>query len=197
MTKFINIDHSKPYKLFKDFFNKANKIQQSADAINISSYNVNKNEIDSRFVNLKFVDGKEFIFFSNYNSPKSIDFDSHKQISATIYWSSINIQVRMKANIKKKSTNYNNEYFKTRNIKKNALAISSNQSKKIKSYEMIVDKYNLAIENESLSVCPKYWGGFGFIPYQFEFWHGDENRLNKRELYIYENKKWDNFILEP
>ena len=30
-----------------------------------------KSEVDSRYVNLKFIECKKFIFFSNYNSPKS------------------------------------------------------------------------------------------------------------------------------
>ena len=26
---------------------------------------------------------------------------------------------------------------------------------------------------------PEYWGGYDFIPYSFEFWTGENNRLNK------------------
>ena len=72
-----------------------------------------KNEVDSRFVNLKFVDNDNFIFFSNYNSPKSIAFESHNQISANIFWSKTNQQIRMKANITRKEDSYNNNYFMT------------------------------------------------------------------------------------
>ena len=41
------------------------------------------------------------LFFFNYSSPKSKDFfESHNQITALIYWNSINVQIRMKAKIK-------------------------------------------------------------------------------------------------
>jgi pyridoxine/pyridoxamine 5'-phosphate oxidase len=33
-----------------------------------------KNEVDSRYVNLKFISNDEFIFFSNYDSPKASSF---------------------------------------------------------------------------------------------------------------------------
>ena len=63
------------------------------------------------------------------------------------------------------------EYFKKRSIDKNALAISSNQSQGIKSYEQVLLKYNEIKDTNDLKKCPDYyWGGFSFIPYYFEFW---------------------------
>ena len=53
------------------------------------------NEVDSRYVNLKYIKDSEWIFFSNYNSPKSIAFNAHNQVSAVIYWKSINLQIRI------------------------------------------------------------------------------------------------------
>ena len=69
------------------------KKQKNIEAISISSYS-SKQEVNSRYVNLKFVNNNEFIFFSNYKSPKSIEFDSHKQITALIYWCNTNTQIR-------------------------------------------------------------------------------------------------------
>ena len=39
-----------------------------------------------RFVNLKFIDNDKFIFFTNYNSPKSLAFETHNQISGLFFW---------------------------------------------------------------------------------------------------------------
>ena len=85
-------------------------------------------------MNLKFVNNKEFIFFSNYKSQKSQDFNSHSQITALIYWNSINLQIRIKAKIKPTSREYNLAYFAQRDKKKNALAISYSPSE-IASYD--------------------------------------------------------------
>ena len=81
------------------------------------------------------------------NSPKASAFNSHNQIAALIYWSSINVQIRMKANIKKTSKEFNQKYFFDRSEEKNALAISSNQSKQIDSYSQVKENYNKSLES--------------------------------------------------
>jgi pyridoxamine 5'-phosphate oxidase len=138
MIQFKNIDQEKPYQLLKETYDKAlGEGQKGIEAISISSYNKMDNEVNSRYVNLKFINNGEFIFFSNYKSPKATAFNSHNQIAALIYWSSINVQIRMKAKIKKTSEEFNQKYFFDRSEEKNALAISSQQSKKIESCERV------------------------------------------------------------
>ena len=198
MIEFINLNTETPYSIFKQKYNEALQAgQKNIEAISISSYFEKNNEVDSRFVNLKFVDDNKFIFFSNYNSPKSIAFNSHSQISALFYWSSTNVQIRMKAKIKKTSNKYNLKYFKERSSEKNALAISSMQSEKIKSYNDVIRNYKKIKETKDLSKCPDYWGGFSFIPYYFEFWKGHDSRINKRECYIKINGDWKKDFLQP
>lgn len=198
MIAFKNLHQEIPYLIFKEKYKNAiNAGQNNIEAMAISSFNIKKNEVDSRFVNLKLIDGNKFIFFSNYNSPKSIAFNSHKQISALFYWSSTNVQIRMKAKINKTSSKFNSQYFKERSIDKNALAISSNQSEIIDSFDEVTSRYKQTFETKDLSQCPSYWGGFLFIPYSFEFWQGHESRLNKREVYEKTNDSWKHFILQP
>ncbi len=198
MIKFINNNNETPYIKFREFYDTAfHKNQESIEAVTISSYYLSKNEVDSRFVNLKIIDDKEFIFFTNYNSPKSHQFNEHNQISAIIFWDKINIQIRMKAKIKKKSVSYNKFYFSKRSINKNALAISSNQSEKIDSYEMVKQNYKKSLESDNLKKCPDYWGGYSFIPYYFEFWEGKKFRLNKRNVYEKKQDNWQHFLLQP
>ena len=198
MIKFYNNNNSEPFILFRTKYEEAlESDQEGINAISISSLSVKKNEVDSRFVNLKFIDNEEFIFFSNYNSPKAEQFLSHNQISALIFWQKINTQIRMKARIKKTSKGFNRRYFTDRSIKKNALSISSYQSRKIKSFEEIEKKYNNALNTKDLQLCPDYWGGYCFVPYEIEFWTGNKFRLNKRNLYIKDNSSWNHCILEP
>ena len=139
----------------------------------------------------------EFIFFSNYNSPKASSFNSHNQISALMYWSSINVQIRMKAKINKTSNKYNQKYFFDRSEEKNALAISSSQSKPIASYKQVKKNYNKSFKNDDLKECPEFWGGFSFTPYYFKFWEGHESRINKREAYKKSDGSWEHLILQP
>ena len=198
MIKFSDLNQEIPYLLLKKKYDEAiDAGQKGIEAISISSFNKEMGEVDSRYVNLKFITNDEFIFFSNYNSPKASSFNSLNQIAALVYWPSINVQIRMKAKIKKTSDEYNQKYFFDRLKEKNALAISSNQSKPIDSYKQVEENYNISLKNDDLKKCPEFWGGYSFTPYYFEFWKGHESRLNKREAYEKIDDNWKHLILQP
>jgi pyridoxamine 5'-phosphate oxidase len=198
MVKFNQLNQALPYKDFYKFYNLASKNNQNnIEAICISSFDSIKNEVDSRFVNLKYVNDNEWVFFTNYESIKARNFDTHDQISALLYWNKINVQIRIKAVIKKTSNAFNQAYFKERSEKKNALAISSNQSKPIDSYNQVKENYNKSLKNDNLKKCPEFWGGYLFIPYYFEFWEGHQSRLNKRVAYEKKDDGWNHLILQP
>jgi len=198
MIEFNNSNQAIPYLLFKAKYDEAvDAGQKGIEAISISSYNKEIDEVDSRYVNLKFITNDEFIFFSNYNSSKASAFNSHDQIAALVYWPSINVQIRMRAKIKRTTDEYNQNYFFNRSEEKNALAISSNQSKPIDSYIQVKENYNKSLKNDDLKKCPEFWGGYSFTPYYFEFWVGHESRLNKREVFEKNDDTWKHFILQP
>ena len=95
------------------------------------------------------------------------------------------------------SNDYNQRYFENRSKKKNALAISSNQSKPIDSYEQVIENYNKSLSKDDLKKCPEYWGGYSFTPYYFEFWEGHESRLNKREIFEKIDGCWRHSFVQP
>ena len=199
MITINNINQSKPYHMFNELYLEAKyKNQSSIEAIAISSYNPLLKEVESRFVNLKYIQDNEWIFFTNYNSPKSQQFALHQQISALFYWNSTDTQIRIKAKISKTSKDFSDIHYQSRSMKKNALAHSSNQSSKVYSYEKVLESYKKALTDKALLLKrPDYWGGFSFTPYYFEFWQGDENRLNKRETYELIENEWQYYFLQP
>lgn len=198
MIELINLNQETPYLIFENRYKDAKKAsQKNIEAICISSYSKSKDEVSSRFVNLKKINGKNFIFFSNYNSPKAQDFSDNSKISAVFFWNNTNVQIRLKALIKKTSDSFNEEYFKNRDKNKNALAISSQQSKFIDSFKSVKENYNKSLINDNLEKCPNYWGGFSFTPYYFEFWEGHNSRLNKRDVYEMQKNQWVHHILQP
>tara|TARA_B100000242_G_scaffold293939_1_gene273785 strand:+ start:332 stop:928 length:597 start_codon:yes stop_codon:yes gene_type:complete len=198
MIELKNLSKEKPYLIFKEKYLEALESgQKNIEAISVSSFNKNKNEVESRFVNLKLIENDNFIFFTNYNSPKAISFKSHNQVSALIYWPLINTQIRIKAIIEKTPKTFNDKYFNSRCLDKNALAISSEQSKEIESFDEVVLRFKNAKENLDLKNCPNYWGGFSLKPYEIEFWEGNKFRLNKRNLYKYLDGVWSHYILQP
>ena len=199
MIDLINIASDIPHNKFLDLYQKALKEKQRGiEAVAISSYDKSSNEVESRFVNLKYISGNEWIFFSNYLSPKAMQFESHDQISALFYWGAINSQIRLKAKINKTPIEFSDGHFQSRSREKNALAISSNQSQPIDSFNSVKENFHTTLASmDSESQRPEYWGGYSFTPYYFEFWEGHENRLNKRHVFSKEEGSWTESLLQP
>ena len=199
MINFLNPSHEKPYVLFESLYQKAiENGQKGVEAISVSSYNKLLKEVEARYVNLKYIDNNEWIFFSNYLSPKANQFESHDQVSVLIYWASINTQIRMKAKIFKTSSEFSDEHFQGRTKEKNALAISSNQSQAVDSFDQVTKNFNETLEiMTSETPRPDFWGGYSFTPYYFEFWQGHENRLNKRHVFKQQDNQWTEQLLQP
>ena len=199
MIKFINSSTEKPYIHFQSLYQEAlANDQKSIEAISVSSYNQQMNEVEARYVNLKYISNNEWIFFSNYNSPKAQQFESHSQISVLIFWPSINTQIRIKALISQTSIEFSDKHFKGRTKEKNALAISSNQSQVIDTFDEVVKNFHQTLNAMTPDTArPKFWGGFSFTPYYFEFWKGHKNRLNQRSVYEQQDDEWVERLLQP
>ena len=198
MIKIENLNNEKPYIKYKELYDLAKSNNQNQiERILIASFNHKLNEVNARYVNLKYIANDEWIFFSNYKSNKAKDFSSHNQITAVSYWSTIDVQIRMKAVITKSCTKFSDNHFASRSDKKNALAISSQQSRPVNSYEDVKNEYTSILNSENLYKRPSYWGGYSFTPYYFEFWKGHKSRINKREIYKLVGDEWMKSFLSP
>ena len=198
MIKIESLNKEEPYLKYQDLYDLAlSKNQNQIERILIASFNTDLKEVNARYVNLKYVIKDEWIFFSNYESVKAKDFLTHNQITAVSYWSSIDVQIRMKATINKSSKEFSDKHYLLRSKEKNALAISSLQSQSVNSYEDVKNMYKHTLSSRDLNNRPTYWGGYSFIPYYFEFWKGHESRINKREIYKNEGNEWIKSFLSP
>ena len=199
MIEISNLSAEKPYKYFDRFYKAAiDSKQEFIEAISIASFNEDSNEVESRYVNLKYIKKDEWIFFTNYNSPKARQFKKHDQISILFYWDKTNVQIRMKARISKSPASFSDKHFEKRSIEKNALAISSMQAQEIESHQKVEDNYKKVLNSTDKRLHrPKSWGGFSFTPYYFEFWEGRENRLNRRYIFLQRDGEWHEKYLQP
>jgi pyridoxamine 5'-phosphate oxidase len=199
MIKINERNDSKPYDCFESLYKKALEAEQkNIEAIAISSYSPSTEEVSSRYVNLKYIINEEWIFFSNYQSPKAIDFETHKNISGLFFWQNINTQIRIKAKIIKTNKSFSDQHYKTRTKEKNALAYSSEQSMQIDSFDKVVENFDKVMNSsESIEKRPDFWGGYSFIPYYFEFWEGHKNRLNKRRVFEKDFNIWKEYYVQP
>lgn len=198
MIKLIDLNNSEPYFIFEDLYKKAiKKKQKHVEAIAISSFDKTMNSPDSRFVNLKYIINNEWIFFSNYESPKANQFVENSNISCLFFWDEINTQIRIKAKISKTNPSISDQHFSNRSKPKNALAISSKQSKEVSSFKKVKESFERVLSSKDVMERPDYWGGYSFTPHYFEFWEANEFRLNKRKVFKSADDRWTSVILQP
>ena len=186
-----------PYLLFRSLYDAASKTShRNIEAACLSSVSVD-NKPRSRFINIKYINDEEFIFFSNYKSSKAKDFLCNNNVTLNFYWNSANTQIRVEGNIMKLDEDRSNKHWMLRNRDKNALAISSDQSSPSINFERIIEDYQYVLDSPGSLQRPDYWGGYLIIPNYFEFWTGHKSRLNNRKVFKIDNGSWESTILQP
>ncbi len=146
----------------------------------------------SRIVLLRSFDVNGFVFYTNYQSKKSIEANANKQVALNFFWQAIERQVRLEGTIEKVSDLESDEYFASRPRESQIGAWASAQSSELTSravLEEAVVMYTKQFENKVIP-RPAHWGGFRIVPDYFEFWQGRHSRLHDRIVFQLINKNW-------
>lgn len=144
-----------------------------------------------RIVLLKGIAEGEFRFYTHYESRKGEELASNPYAAITSYWRLSYRQVRIEGRIEKLTAAESQHYFSTRPRASQIGAWASPQDQIIVSRADLLDRYahfETLFENK-LVPCPAGWGGYRFIPLQYEFWQGQEHRLHERFLYLPVNQE--------
>ena len=174
------------------------------NAMTLSTSDAN-NQPNARMVLLKKFNATGFVFFGHYDSQKAQELAVNPKASLLFYWGGMNRQVRLKGTVRKLDKKSSAAYFRARSLESQIAAILSPQSKILsealklaltKDYNQLLRKYQ---HTKQLPACPDYWGGFKFVPHQFEFWQGAAHRLHDRFVYEYNQstKTWEIHQLAP
>ncbi len=153
----------------------------------------------SRIVLAKSIREEGISFFTNYDSQKGKDIKSNKKVSLLFFWPDLQRQIRITGLAEKLDPKTSDEYFSSRPFESQIGAIVSQQSKKLKSRDELVAKFNtLKDELNTQSIKrPDNWGGYIVKPVTIEFWQGRENRLHDRFLYELNKDVWSIKRLAP
>ena len=189
-----------PIKLFDKWFSEIkSSTSLEVNAMTLSTID-NEGYPKGRVVLLKHYSDEGFIFFTNYNSEKSISIKNNNKVSISFFWEDQERQVIIKGFAKKTSEEISSNYFNSRpkGSKLGAL-VSENQSAVIKSKQVLIDKFNELKEeykNKEIS-RPLNWGGYIVSPVEYEFWQGGENRLHDRIRFKLIKNNWLKERLSP
>jgi len=183
---------SSPLDQFRLWFTEVQGKVKEPEAMSVSTVTASGIP-SSRFVLMKELDDRGFVFYTNYNSRKSRELEENPNCALGFYWREVHRQIRVVGKVEKVDRDISAEYFKTRPVGSRLGAWASEQSSVVKEGELkekldeVKVKFGIQDENEAgLSEVhlPEFWGGWRIVPNEVEFWLGKPSRLHDRIRYL-------------
>ncbi len=149
---------------------------------------------------LKGVDGRGFVFFTNYESRKGRELAENPYATLVFPWLALERQVIVEGPVTKASREESEAYFHSRPQASQLGAWVSRQSSIVTNRAVLEDGYK-AVERKYAGQTvpiPPHWGGFRLAPERVEFWQGRRSRLHDRLRYVREKDgSWSVERLSP
>ena len=152
-----------------------------------------------RFVLLKAVDERGFVFYTNLESRKARALGANPRAALCFYWPELGKQVRVEGAVERVTDGEADAYFATRPRESQIGAWASKQSRTLASRQALDDRVaevNARFDGVPVS-RPPFWSGYRLVPAMIEFWTRDDARLHVRERYERSGSRWTETLLFP
>lgn len=139
----------------------------------------------ARTVLLKGVDGRGFVFFTNYESRKGRELGANARATLLFPWLALERQVIVEGTVTPCSREESDAYFHSRPHASQLGAWVSQQSSIIPDRSALETSFKTIEAKYAGSVVPlpPHWGGYRVSPVTVEFWQGRRSRLHDRLRY--------------
>jgi len=154
---------------------------------------------DVRFVLVKQVDQRGFVFFTNYESRKANDLRDNPRAALAFHWAKLGEQVRVQGTVERLAEAESDGYFASRPRGSQLGAWASAQSQSIESRAALDAKLAEVARRFDGQVIPRpaHWGGFRLVPDSLEFWQNRNDRLHDRFRFTRTPSGWSCRRLQP
>jgi len=139
----------------------------------------------TRTMLLKGLDGRGFVFYTNFDSRKGRELEVNPRASLLFPWIALERQVIAEGTVVRVAREEAEAYFHSRPRLSQLAAWASPQSTII-SGRAVLDEAMKMLEKKYAGAevpLPPHWGGFRLIPETVEFWQGRRSRLHDRLRY--------------
>jgi pyridoxamine 5'-phosphate oxidase len=188
-----------PIAIFTGLFEQARKCGlEEPEAMVLSTVDGNGRP-SSRYVLLKELDARGFVFYTNLESRKARALAANPYAALCFYWPPLDKQVRIEGDVEQVSDADADAYFATRPRESQLGAWASKQSAALESrasLEQQVEAERARFEGRAVS-RPPFWSGYRVVPNAIEFWTRHAARLHERARFTRENGRWVRTLLYP
>ena len=174
-----------PFRQFEKWFQEAEAAKIHEPNAAVLSTATKDGRPSSRMVLLKGIDGRGFVFYTNYNSRKGIEIESNPRVSFMFPWVALERQVIVEGPVTRTTREESEAYFHVRPRASQLAAWASSQSSIISGRGALEESMK-ATEGKFAGAeapLPPHWGGFRLSPETVEFWQGRRSRLHDRLRY--------------
>jgi pyridoxamine 5'-phosphate oxidase len=160
-----------------------------------------RGRVSARTVLLKELDGRGFVFYTNYESNKGQQILTHPQCALLFLWKTLDRQVQVKIEGVAEAVTHceADAYFAQRPRLSQIGAWASRQSQTLAGRDELlarVREFEQRFEGQDVP-RPPHWSGFRVVPDMIEFWYGADYRLHDRLRYELRDGAWGKRGLYP
>jgi pyridoxamine 5'-phosphate oxidase len=194
-------ERDEPMSLFEEWLEQAGKTEPN-DANAMALATVDEEGLPNvRMVLLKAVDGRGFVFYTNFESQKGQELLSAQKAAMCFHWKSLRRQVRIRGPVEAVSDAEADTYFASRPRDSRIGAWASQQSRPLKARFELETAVAMYTARYVIGEVPRppYWSGFRLKPLSIEFWHDRPFRLHDRVVFRRETPEggWTKTRLYP
>lgn len=188
-----------PFRQFEQWFQEAQAAKLTEPNAMTLATATREGRPSARTVLLKGLDGRGFVFYSNYESRKGREIAANPLVTLVFPWIALERQVIIEGTLAKVAREESETYFHSRPRASQLGAWVSQQSSMISGREVLEEAMK-TLEKKYAGQevpTPPNWGGWRVAPETVEFWQGRRSRLHDRLRYRREKDGWTVERLAP
>ena len=188
-----------PIHRFKSWYAEARRADASLpEAVALATADA-RGRPSVRWVLLKDVDERGFVFYTNSDSRKGRELEVNPHAALAFYWDVTGKQVRVEGHVTQVTSQEADAYWSERPRDSQLASAASKQTAPVASRAKLMAEYRklTRLHADTSVPRPPQWTGFRIVPARIEFWTRREPRLHQRELFVRRRGDWKRTILQP